>query len=103
MLKAPFAGRDSDSVGLGYGLAKVSARASGLDQDTATFSGSPYPVRSTESFLELTYQFQATPWWLIQPDAQYVFTPGGGNPDPNNPGRRIGNEAILGLRTNVTF
>ena len=103
VLKAPFAGRDNDSIGIGYGLAKVSGRASELDQDTAAFSFMPTPVRSSESFLELTYQFQAAPWWLIQPDAQYVFTPGGGIADPARPGRRIGNEAILGLRTNITF
>ena len=40
---------------------------------------------------------------MVQPDLQYVFNPGGGLPDPNRPGRRIGGAAILGLRTVVTF
>jgi porin len=103
VLKAPFAGRDNDSVGLSYGITKVSSGASALDQDQARFSLSSYPVRSSESFLELTYQYQAAPWWLIQPDLQYVFTPGGGVADPTRPGMRVGNETVLGVRTNITF
>jgi len=90
-------------VGLGYGLGRISGSASGLDKDTARFSGSAIPVRSTESFIELTYQAQLAPWWIIQPDLQYVFTPGGGIENPLIPGQRIKNELILGLRTNVTF
>ena len=102
-LKAPLPGRDNDSVGIGYGLAKVSGRASALNQDTAFHMATPTPVRSTESFVELTYQAQIAPWWQVQPDFQYVFTPGGGIPDLNQPGKRVGNEAIFGLRTNVAF
>jgi porin len=102
-MKAPLPGRDDDTVGLGWGIGKVSSTASALDADTASFGGAPYPKRSEENFLELTYQYQIAPWWQVQPDAQYVFLPGGGIPDPNRAGKRIGNEAILGLRTNVTF
>ena len=106
-LKAPFAARPNDSFGIGYGLAKVSARATGLDQDRQVLTGGAYPVRSTESFIEVTYQAQIAPWWAVQPDMQYVFTPGGGIPDPANPdgifAPRIGNEAIIGVRTNVIF
>ena len=102
-LAAPFAGRDNDTVGLGFGLAKVSGNAAALDRDTAAFSGTPYPVRGTETFIELTYQCQIAPWWQVQPDVQYVFAPGGGIENPLNPPQRIGNEAVLGLRTVVTF
>ena len=101
-LKAPLPGRDGDTVGLGYGFGKFSGRASGIDRDTATFSG-PYPIRSNESFIELTYQAQIAPWWQVQPDFQYVFTPSGGILDPNGSGQRIGNEAVFGVRTNITF
>lgn len=102
-LKAPFPGRDSDTVGLGYGLARVSNAASSLDKDTANFSGTGIPVRSSESFIELTYQVQLAPWWIVQPDFQYVFMPGGGIANPLEPGQRIKNELVLGLRTNLTF
>ena len=107
-LKAPIVARPNDTVGFGYGLAVVSSRARDLDRDTALFDGDPaYPIRSSESFVELTYQAQVAPWWQVQPDAQYVFLPGGGIPNPLNANGastpRIGNEAIVGVRTNITF
>ena len=102
-LKAPLPGRDDDSFGIGYGLAKVSGTAIGLDQDIAHFSGTPYPKRSSESFLEVTYQIQVNPWWQIQPDLQYFFMPSGGIPNPNFRNQRIRNEAVFGVRTNITF
>ena len=99
----PFLHRDADTFGLGFGFAKVSGFASALDQATAVDSGIYTPIRSSETYIEATYQYQATPWLQIQPDAQYVFTPGGGLADPNNPGHRIGNELVLGVRTNILF
>ncbi|MBV9734636.1 MAG: carbohydrate porin [Acidisphaera sp.] len=103
VLKAPLPGRDNDSFAVGYGIAKVSGRAAAADRDVAAFSRSAYPVRSSESFIEVTYQYQIAPWWQVQPDFQYVFMPSGGIADPLSPGRRIGNTAIFGLRTNVVF
>ena len=102
-LKAPWPGRDNDTLGIGYGLARISGAASGFDQDAIRFSGSPMPVRSSESLIELTYQAQIAPWWIVQPDAQYVLMPGGGVANPLAPGQRVDNELVLGLRTNVTF
>jgi porin len=101
-LKAPLPGRDDDSVGLGYGFTKISSRAVQFDQDTAAFAGA-YPIRSSESFIELTYQAQIAPWLVLQPDAQYVFMPSGGIQNPLNPATRIGNEAVFGIRTNIIF
>ena len=57
-LKAPLPGRDDDTFGVGFGVAKVSPAAAGFDSDTAFFSGSPMPVRGSETFIEVTYQFQ---------------------------------------------
>jgi porin len=99
----PFFRRDDDTFGIGIGYAKVSGRASGLDQDTAAASGTYVPARGGETFIEATYQYQVTPWLQLQPDAQYVFMPGGGVLDPTNPGRRVQNEAVLGLRTTILF
>ena len=101
-LKAPFPGRDNDSVGIGYGFAKISPSALLADQDRNLLTGA-YPIRSSESFVEVTYQYQATPWWTLQPDFQYVFMPSGGIPNPLQPGKRVGNSATFGLRTNIVF
>ena len=102
-LKAPFQGRDSDTAGLGFGVAQVSSFDSGLAQDAVLYTGVPTPIPSVETFIEATYQCQVTPWWQLQPDFQYVFRPGGGIPDPDNPVVRIKDESIFGLRSTVTF
>ena len=102
-LSAPLPGRDTDIAGIGFGIAKVSGSAAALDRDTAFFSGGLVPVRGSEIFVEVTYQIQATGWWQIQPDFQYVFNPGAGIANPNNPAQKVGNEAIFGLRSVVTF
>jgi porin len=102
-LKAPFEGRDDDSFGIGFGVARVSGGARAFDKDVAFFSGVPLPIRSTETFLEVTYQINVAPWWQVQPDFQYVFNPSGGIVNPNDPTKRIGNEAIFGLRNTITF
>jgi porin len=103
-LKAPLPGRDADSFGVGYGLVKISNRASNLDRDIAFFTDDPaFPIRTAEQFVEVTYQIQAAGWWQIQPDFQYILNPGGGIPNPNAPGQRIKDEAVLGLRSTIAF
>ena len=102
-MKAPLPGRDDDSVGVGVGLAHISPSARRSDSDVAFYSGNAYPRRSSETFVELTYQYQVAPWMQIQPDFQYFFRPAGGVPHPDKPEQRISNEAILGLRTNIVF
>jgi porin len=102
VLKAPFKGRENDSVGLAVGYANVSSAASAFDRDTARLTTPGYPVRTGETVVEATYQYQVAPWWLVQADFQYFFRPGGGIPNPAT-GARIGNEAVAGVRTVVTF
>jgi porin len=102
-LSDPLPGRDNDSVGIDLGIGHVSGSAANLDREQAFFSGMFVPVRGTETLLELTYQAQVNPWWVIQPDFQYVFNPGGGILNPTNPGQLVGNAAVLGVRTTVTF
>jgi porin len=104
-LKAPLPGRDDDTLGLGFGVAQVSSAQRAFDSDVAALcpAGTVCPVQSSETFLELTYQVQVAPWWQIQPDFQFVFNPGGGLQNPNNPGKKIANEAVFGLRSVITF
>jgi len=103
VLKAPFNGRDNDVAGLGMGYAHFSSSASGLDQDVQYDSNPNYPVRSGETFFELTYQYQIAPWWQIQSDLQYFVNVGGSILNPTQPSQRVGNELVLGLRTAITF
>ena len=102
-LKAPLPGRDDDTFGIGFGVAQVSAGASGLDRDRAVFGGTASPIRSTETFYEVTYQAQVTPWLQVQPDFQYFQRTGGGIPSPTNPERRLRDAVVAGVRTNINF
>ncbi len=102
-LKAPFPGRDQDILGIGFGLVHVSGSVAALDRAMAAFTGAFVPVRTNETVIELTYQAQLTGWSVLQPDIQYVLNPGGGLANSLQPGKRIGNELVLGLRSVVTF
>jgi len=99
----PFLHRDNDTFGIGISYAHVSSQAAALDSDTAFFTGSLTPVRGSETIVEVTYQYQVTPWWQIQPDFQYVFHPGAGVANPNDPNHALKNEAVIGIRTNIQF
>ena len=98
----PFLHRDDDSFGIGIGFAKVSPRAAGLDRDTQLFTGSFTPARTSETFIEATYQYAVTPWLQLQPDIQYVFNPGAGLANASGTGK-IGDELVIGVRTNILF
>lgn len=102
-LHDPIPQRDDDTLGIGMGVAKVSGQASDADRDVGFFTGSLFPVRGTETFVEVTYQYQFTPWCQLQPDFQYVFNPGGGILNPASPGNRVKNEAVIGMRVNIFF
>ena len=100
----PFLGRDDDTAGVGFGYTRVSSGATGFTEDAAFYNPGVYsPIRTSETFIEATYQYQVTPWWQIQPDVQYVFNPGAGIVTANNPTEKVRNEAVLDLRTNITF
>jgi hypothetical protein len=53
----------------------IGGAAAGFDADVARLTGQFHPIRSGEAVLELTYQFQLTGWWRLQPDFQYIFNP----------------------------
>ena len=104
----PIPGRLTDTLAVGMGYAHVSSGATAYDRAAAAFNqtvspGNYAPIRSSETFIEATYQYQMRPWWQIQPDVQYVFKPAGSVANGNQPGERIRNELVLGLRTNVLF
>jgi porin len=39
----------------------------------------------------------------LEPDVQCIVRPGGGVPDPNAPGRTIGNTFLVGARSTMNF
>jgi len=104
----PFRYRPDDTLGLGMGYVRVSSQVAGYDRDVNAYgalaqSSTFIPVQGGETYVEATYQRQMRPWWQLQPDIQYVLNPGAGVPDPNMPTRRLRNELVIGLRTNILF
>lgn len=100
----PILHRDDDAFGVGMGYAHVSGQVAALDRDTGLFTGSAYPIRSGETFVEVTYRYQYKVWWQWQPTFQYVFNPGAGLPNPNSSSnQRIKGEPVFGLRMNFAF
>ncbi|MDE1181741.1 carbohydrate porin [Paraburkholderia sp.] len=96
VMKAPFKGRDDDSVGLALTYIKISPQAREFDIDSG------FVPRGSETALEATYQYQVTPWWVLQADAQYTFNAGAGQ-NPNDPTKALRNTFVIGVRTNITF
>jgi porin len=103
VLHQPLPYRNDDTFDVAMGYAHVSPQQAAFDRDIAQFTGSFTPVQGGETFVEVTYQYQLTPWWQLQPDIQYVFNPGGGVATTTEPAERVGNELVLGLRTTMLF
>jgi porin len=93
-LKQPIPSRDNDVLGIGGGLATIR-------HPNAYPATTPTP--SNESFVEITYQAQITPWLTLQPDIQYTVHPGGGIANPLDSGKRIGDEWVFGIRSTLVF
>jgi porin len=96
-LAAPLPGRDNDQAGIDFGLGKVSNRVADLDRDQGI------TAQGTEELIEATYQAQATPWLVLQPDFQYIVNPGAGVPEPIDPTHDLRNEFVAGIRAVTTF
>src|SRR5262249_51771566 len=104
-MKGAIPGRADDVAGIALAVAAIGARARALDADQRRFSGQPRPIRDGEAVLEVTYRYQLSPWWTVQPDLQFIRHPGAGAAAPDNPTgtRRIPNATVLGLRSAIVF
>jgi porin len=104
VLRDPLPHRYNDTLGFAGGFTKLGRHTLDYDRDVQVFNPGVYsPLRSSESYLELAYQYVPVGWMTIQPDAQYIFMPGGGIANPNAPDRRISNEFVVGVRGNIVF
>src|SRR6516165_1052112 len=103
--KGLFAGRDADLAGIAASYGRIGGAARGLSGDAVLFSANGQPLRDYEAVLELTYQLSIAPWWVLQPDLQLIFHPGGQveAPFPAPAGQPIPNALVVGLRSTITF
>jgi len=98
-------GRDADVAGIAVGYAHVSSDLQELAKDARMLSPAPAPVPDFEAVIELLYSVQIAPWWLLQPDAQYLFHPGGNTAHPGDPTgvTTVPDAFVLGIRSTFTF
>jgi porin len=98
----PIAGREDDVLGIGVAYLGISPAKRRFGNDLIFFTGQGVPYSSNETVIEVTGQFQVTPWWTLQPDLQIVVNPGAGI--PTNAGTKPLKQAIItGLRATITF
>lgn len=97
--------RPNDKIGVALTYAKISDAARQADRDTQMFTGIASPVRDYEAVFEMTYLAEVRTNWTVQPVFQYVFHPGGGIVDPDDPTQthRIKDAAVFGLRSTITY
>jgi porin len=60
-------------------------------------------IASYEALLEVSYIARIVPGFIVQPDFQYFWNPGGHVPDPEDPLQAIPNAAVLGVRTTINY
>jgi porin len=98
-------GRELDLTAVAASFGRIGSAARGLAGDAILFTGLEQPVRDYETVLEVTYQLNVAPWWVLQPDMQLIFRPGGhpAAPLPAPPGQPIPNALVLGIRSTITF
>lgn len=101
LYKGLIAGRPDDKIGVATGYARVGDNARGLDSDIGFFGNFFYPVRSGEVMVEMIYQAQLAPWWMLQPEVQYIVRPGGGV--LNSDGSLRQNAWVIALRSALNF
>jgi porin len=103
--KGLFPGRELDVLGVAASYARIGNAVSRLDRDAVLFTSIERPIRDYEAVLEVTYEARVTPWWIMQPDLQFAFRPGGhaAVPLPTPTGQPIPNALVLGLRSTITF
>ncbi len=74
--KGVIASRSKDVFGLAVAHARTSNALRRLGAEMATHTGTSNNVRPHETVIEVTYLYQITPWWSVQPDLQGVFNSG---------------------------
>jgi porin len=97
-LKGLLPGRADDTLTFGAAYEKISPDVIAFDRDSL----SPV-IHSDEIVFEASYAAQIAPWWVVQPDFQYIVRPGGNSEDPNNLGAPIKDAAVIGVRSTLKF
>ena len=91
-------GRPKDSFGAAFGYGEISKRVRAAQIDAGL------PVLSNyEAVLEVNYTAEILPGWTVVPDFQYIWNPGGKVEQSGKPGSAVGDAAVFGVRTSISY
>lgn len=102
-VQGPIAGRPDDNLSVGIGYARASRAALAMAADQARRAGLAPPDAKAETIFELTYDWQVTPRFGVQPDLQYLHHPGAGLPDYDVARVARDDALVLGVVTHLAF
>jgi porin len=91
-------GRQSDLAGVGLSYERISRERRGYSEDVRAVTGVSLPLPDFELAVELSYQAQLAPWWIVQPDLQIIVHPGA-----RLTAAKEDDAVVLGLRTGISF
>ena len=95
--------RPADAFGASFLYAHISNQARGLDRDTQAFTGVLVPLRDYELSFDISYAATIVPGWIVQPNLQLVFHPGGHIPGNASPIEPIRNAVVVGVRSTMRY
>ena len=92
--------RPNDLIGIGFAHAGISDDASARQ-----ITDGERVILDHEALLEVSYMAQIAPGLTIQPDFQYIWSPGGRAADPNDPTATtaVRDAAVFGLRSTINY
>ncbi len=88
--------RADDTLTVGVSYAKISDDAVAADTDAGNVA------RDHELLFEVSYAAQIAPWWVVQPDLQYIVHPNGGQ-NPNDATQGFDHAFLAGVRSTISF
>jgi porin len=60
-------------------------------------------VASFEAMAEMSYIAEIVPGFIVQPDFQYFWNPGGHVAGPDDAAKAVPDAAVLGIRTTINY
>ncbi len=79
--RGTFPGRTADTLAFGFASDDYNVRLQALER-TLQSAGFAVPNTVQDQVVELTYGFQAAPWFIVRPGMQFVINPGGIKANP---------------------
>jgi porin len=95
--------RPQDAFGASFLYSHISPRARARDRDTQVFTGLSVPLRDYELSFDISYAATIVPGWVVQPNLQLVFHPGGHIPGNVSPVEPIRNAVVVVARSSMRF